>query len=398
MRVLHVITRLIVGGAQENTLASVLGLHRRPDVEVALVSGPTTGPEGTLEPVARQVPGLLTVLPSLVRPVAPWQDLRAWCELTRRFRQQRPDIVHTHSGKAGVVGRLAAHRAGVPVIVHTIHGPSFGPFQSATANLIFKNAERVAARHTTHFVSVADAMTRQYLDAGIGTPEQFSTVWSGFDLRPFLAATNDPAVRARYGLLPEDIVVGKIARLFENKGHEDLLATAPGIVKAEPRVRFLLVGDGTRRAWLEQEIQRLGLGAHFVFTGLVPPAKIPELVGIMDLLVHLSRREGLARALPQALAAGRPVVAYDCDGAREVCLDGTTGHLVALGDHAALRERVLGLAQDPARRARYGEAGRALVRERFTVERMVEALYQLYRRLLTVAPGAATPSSRSATA
>ncbi|HMP83294.1 MAG TPA: glycosyltransferase, partial [Verrucomicrobiota bacterium] len=170
MRVTHVITRLIVGGAQENTIASVLGLRKKPDCDAELISGPSTGPEGSLESEFNAAPGVLTIQPQLVRPVHPWNDLVALQKLTRLFRERKPDIVHTHSGKAGVLGRIAAARAAVPVIVHTIHGPSFGPFQGGLANTVFLAAEKRAARHTTHFASVADAMTSQYLDAGIGTP------------------------------------------------------------------------------------------------------------------------------------------------------------------------------------------------------------------------------------
>ena len=140
MRVTHVITRLIVGGAQENTVASVLGLRSKPGLEVNLISGPTTGPEGSIESLVAPAPQLLTVVPELVRPVHPWYDLLALRRLTALFRSQQPDIVHTHSGKAGFLGRLAAHRAGVPVVVHTIHGPSFGRFQGPLANALFLSA------------------------------------------------------------------------------------------------------------------------------------------------------------------------------------------------------------------------------------------------------------------
>src|SRR5436190_23352298 len=137
MRVTHVITRLIVGGAQENTIASVLGLRQKPGLEVDLISGSSVGPEGSLEFAFAQTPGALEILPELVRPVHPWKDALAWQRLTRLFRQTRPDLVHTHSGKAGILGRLAARRARVPVIVDTIHGPSFGNFQGDFANFIF---------------------------------------------------------------------------------------------------------------------------------------------------------------------------------------------------------------------------------------------------------------------
>ena len=332
MRVIHVITRLIVGGAQENTVASVLGLREKPGLDVTLVAGPTLGSEGSLEALLTKDPPVLTVVPELVRPVSPQQDYLAWKRLTELFRARRPDIVHTHSGKAGILGRLAAARAGVPIILHTIHGPSFGPFQGPLANLLFRNAEHYAARVTNHFVVVADAMKQQYLDAGIGRTEQYTIIFSGFPLEPFLASANDLQLRARFGLAPDDIVVGKIARLFKLKGHEDLLAVAPGIVRICPKIRFLLIGDGPWRGRLEDRVRSLGLEKHVVFAGLVAPAAVPPLVGIMDMLVHLSLREGLPRALPQALAAARPVIAYDADGAREVCLEDETGFLLHPGD------------------------------------------------------------------
>jgi glycosyltransferase involved in cell wall biosynthesis len=381
MRVIHVITRLIIGGAQENTIASLLGLRQKFGLDVRLISGPATGPEGSLESsLAAQAQSLIFV-PELVRPLHPWKDLIASRQLSRIFRQLRPDIVHTHSGKAGYLGRLAARRAGVPLIVHTIHGPSFGSFQGSLSNCIFRAAERRAGKVTTHFVAVADAMTRQYLAAGIGQPSQYTKILSGFPLNPFLSATNDPALRARWHIAPTDIVIGKIARLFKLKGHDDLFAIAPALIDKFPNLKFLLVGDGPWRSRFVQRARSLNLEKHFIFTGLVPPADIPALVGIMDGLVHLSRREGLARALPQALAAARPVVAFDCDGANEVCLENETGFLVKPGDLATLSDRLSRLASDAALRQRLGQRGQQFVRERFAVERMVDDLYALYRKL-----------------
>jgi len=381
MRVTHVITRLIVGGAQENTIASVLGLREKAGWEVDLVAGPTVGPEGSLESAFANCPGLLTIVPQLVRPLHPWKDALAWRKLSRLFHARRPDIVHTHSGKAGILGRLAAARAGVPIILHTVHGPSFGPFQGPLANLMFCSAERYAARVTSHFVVVAEAMKQQYLAAGIGRPDQYTKILSGFSLEPFLSSTNDLELRARFSLAPDDVVIGKIARLFKLKGHDDLFAIAPALVRSCPRIKILLVGDGVWRGRFEKQARSLGLEKHVVFTGLVTPDAVPSLVGIMDLLVHLSLREGLPRALPQALAAGRPVVAYDSDGAGEVCLDNETGFLVRPGDLPGLGERLLQLAQDARLRQRLGSRGQQFVRDRFPVQRMVDELHQLYLRL-----------------
>ena len=395
MRVTHVITRLIVGGAQENTIASVLGLRERYGWETRLISGPTQGAEGSLEPLVNHLPGLLTLEPALVRPLHPWNDVLAYSRLTRCFRVGRPDLVHTHSGKAGVLGRLAARRAGVPLIVHTIHGPSFGPFQGWLANTVFRQAEQRAGRVTTHFVAVAEALIEQYLAAGIGRRADYTRIFSGFDLTPFLNATNDLQLRARWGLSPDDFVIGKIARLFKLKGHDDLFALAPELVRRCPRIKFLLVGDGDWRARFENLARTSGFAPHFRFTGLVPPAAVPALVGVMDAVIHLSRREGLPRALPQALAAGKPVVAYDCDGAREVCREDETGFLVRPGDTSRLVQCLLRLESDPALARRLGRCGQQFVRQHFAVETMVDALHWLYQQL---AASRRTPSETNALA
>jgi glycosyltransferase involved in cell wall biosynthesis len=381
MRVTHIITRLVVGGAQENTVASVLGLRQKPGVEVHLLSGPTTGPEGSLESEFAGMPEIFTRVPELVRPIHPLKDWLALRRLEKILREQKPDIVHTHSGKAGILGRLAARRAGVPVILHHIHGPSFGPFQGLPANWIFTAAERYAAGVTTHFVCSAQAMTRLYLAAGIGRPEMFTRIFSGFPVEPFANAANDPALRSQLGLAPDAFVIGKIARLAPLKGHEDLFAAFQKLLPQFPRARLLLVGDGRLRPQLEARARTLGLADKVIFTGLVPPGEVPRYVGIMDCLAHLSAREALSRALPQALAAGKPVVSYDFDGADEICLDGETGFLVRTGDTATVTQRLLQFANDAPLREQLGRRGRQFVGENFAVEKMVDDQYNLYLKL-----------------
>ncbi len=380
MRVCHVITRLIVGGAQENTVNSCIGLLER-GYEVELVIGPQTGPEGSLEQQAREAGVPVMVVKELRRAPLPWHDVMACRALRRLFARGRYDIVHTHSGKAGFLGRLAAKRAGVPVIIHTIHGPSFYAYQNPVGNWLFRSAEQLAGRWTTAFVSVADAMSEQYLAAGIGQASQYSTIRSGMDIESFVRARPDPELRRRLGIREGELVVGKVARLFRLKGHEFLLAGARRIVEAAPNVKFLLVGDGSYRERFEREAAWLGLRDRFVFAGLVPPAEIPRYVALMDVLAHLSLREGLPRTLPQALAAGKPVVAYDVDGAREVCLDGETGFLVPAEDVEGLVVALIRLLRDPVLAHKMGVRGRELVQEQFTNKAMVDQLDALYQRL-----------------
>lgn len=381
-RVTHVITRLILGGAQENTVASVLGLRDKPGFDVDLVSGPTTGSEGSIESHVAAVPGCLTLVPEMVRPVHPWLDLLAYRALLRLFQQRRPHIVHTHSGKAGILGRLAARRARVPIVIHTIHGPSFGPFQGALANLAFVTAERLAGRCSHHFVSVADAMTRQYLAAGIGQPSQYSCIRSGFDLGPFLNARRPPDLARRLGIQPGDFVVGKVARLFRLKGHDELFAALPTLLERVPHARILLVGDGPDRPRYEAMAAQPPLAGRVVFAGLVPAQDVPGHLALMDVLVHLSRREGLPRVLPQALAAGVPIVASHCDGAPEICIDGETGFLVPPDATAPLVDRIAALASNPGLGKALAARGRARVIQEFTTSRMVDDLEALYHDLL----------------
>jgi len=380
MRICHVITRLIVGGAQENTVSSCIGL-RKLGHEVDLVSGPQTGPEGSLADQARAAGVPIIFVDELRRAPNPWFDVSAGTALRRLFMSRRYDVVHTHSGKAGLIGRIAAKMARVPIIVHTIHGPSFYGYQNPLGNWAFRWAEQVAGACTAQFVSVADAMTEQYLAAGIGAPGKYVTIRSGMNIDAFRNAPRDDSFRESLGISEGDLVVGKIARLFRLKGHEFLFEAAPRIVATVPNVKFLLVGDGTYRERFEGLVAEMGLRKHFMFAGLVPPQEIPRYVASMDLLVHLSLREGLPRALPQALACGKPVVAFDVDGAREVCLDGQTGLLVRAGDAGALAGAVIRLLQDANLRHRMGAQGRDLVTERFSEARMVQQLDELYRRL-----------------
>jgi glycosyltransferase involved in cell wall biosynthesis len=380
MRICHVITRLIVGGAQENTVTTCIGL-RKLGHDVDLVIGPETGPEGSLHDQAQAAGVPMIVVEQLHRAPSPLRDAVACAALRRLFLEKRYDVVHTHSGKAGFIGRFAAKLARVPVIVHTIHGPSFYDYQNPVGNWLFRWAEQVAGAWTTQFVSVADAMTEHYLAAGIGTPNKYVTIHSGMNIEAFVDGRRDDALRESLGISPGDLVVGKIARLFRLKGHEFLFEAASRIVAVVPQVKFLLVGDGIYRERFEQLAEKMGLRRHFVFGGLVPPSEIPRYVNLMDVLVHLSLREGLPRALPQALACGKPVVAFDADGAREVCVDGETGFLLSLGDVNGLVTTVIRLLQDKALAHRMGARGMELVKERFSDARMVQQLDELYRRL-----------------
>src|SRR5688572_3010107 len=340
MKIIHVITRLIVGGAQENTLLSCQGQHDAGH-DVTLITGPPLGPEGSLMVRATGYGYRVEVLEPMRRSILPGKDIAVYRGLVRRFREMKPDVVHTHSSKAGIIGRYAAWKAGVPFVVHTIHGLSWTSSTKPSVNGIYKNLERLAARKCHRIVVVADAMTKASLAAGLGRPEQYVTVYSGMETGPFL----DPPVpreemRRRLGLEPAHVAVCTIARLFYLKGHEDILQHAPRLCRENPELRFVWVGDGLLRPEFERQIREMGLEDRFILTGLVPPERVPELVNACDILAHPSRREGLARALPQGSLAGLPVVTYDVDGNAEAVVQGETGYAVRAFDVAAFIGRI----------------------------------------------------------
>lgn len=405
MRILHISTRLILGGSQENTVLSCEG-QASLGHDVHLAFGPIYGPEGSLlERVAAfktsDGRGITThVVPDMVREINLRRDRRALLQLRELIRGLAPDVVHTHSSKAGILGRWAAWdvrsemaRAGRPGprVIHTIHGPPFMPVEGGAirrakinlSNHLYTLAERFAARRCDRIVSVADAMTEQFLARGIGAPALYTTVRSGMEVEPYLAAREGEerdAVRASLGIAPSDFVIGTVARLAEHKGHDDLIDALRDNLRADPSWKLLWVGDGWWRERLEARLRSLGIERSVMMTGLVPPTRIPSLMRTMDVLAHPSSREGLPRTVPQALLTGVTTVAYDVDGTREACIDGVTGRLVKAGDAAGLRHAIVWMHEHPAERRKMGEDGRELCRDQFSAARMVSELEKVYAR------------------
>jgi glycosyltransferase involved in cell wall biosynthesis len=369
-RVHHVITRLIAGGAQENTILSCQALSDRYDV--LLVTGPPDGREGSLIEDARSRGIEVRVIPDLVRPISLWHDAGAFWALRALFKRDRPEIVHTHSSKAGIIGRWAAWSASVPVILHTNHGLPFSAAQAWPARAAYWTLEWVSTRVTRKVVCVGEEMRRQAIAAKLAGPERFTVVYSGIETEQFTRAKSD-----RSGLgIPEAVpVVGIVSRMASHKGHRYLVEAA------SPDVHLLFVGDGEERAAVERRVAKRGLSA--TFAGHVPPQAVPGLIAAMDVLVHPSVWEGLPRAAVQALLAGRPVVAFDCDGAREVVEDGVSGRLVAPRSVEGLRAAIQDVLARPDRGRSWGEAGRSRVVERFEWRRCGEALASVYDLLMS---------------
>ncbi len=390
MRTAHVITRLIIGGAQENTLFNVDDQHHLHGDDVCLITGPGLGPEGTLEKRARERGLDLRVLPELKRSLHPLQDWKALRAIRRAFREYSPDIVHTHSSKAGILGRLAARQLGLPA-VHTIHGASFHFGQNPILHRAYRMAEKLAARWCDHFISVCDAMTDQYVAAGIAPREKFTTIYSGMEVEHFLSPRRPrDEVRRELNLAPSDIVFGKVARLFHLKGHNYLIEAAADVAARIPQARFLLVGDGILIEHYQTRIRELGLEDRFRFTGLVAPEVVSDYLHAMDIVVHTSDWEGLPRVLPQALIAGKPVISFRIDGAPEVCLHEETGLLVNHRDIHGLAAAMIRLGEDPLARQKMGATGRERFTAQFRHEYMTARIREVYASVLRRRTGTST--------
>jgi glycosyltransferase involved in cell wall biosynthesis len=413
LKIVHIITRLILGGAQENTLITCRLLAD----EVTLITGPALGPEGQLFDQTRGQKYRTVVVEEMRRAILPTKDYASYGKIKSLLRELKPDIVHTHSAKAGIVGRFAAwslkgeweprgegvpplRPAGIlpaeeeqgqdalatrrPGVVHTLHGLSFHPYQNSWSSRLYIAVEKAAARRTDYFISVADAMTEQNKAAGIGVDKPYVTAYSAIEEEQFLTPIPQDKLqkfRRRHDIPNEAVVLVTIARLFMLKGHDYIIESAPELSKRFPNAIWLFVGDGNLAEVYKEQIRRLGLADRFRFTGLIPPDQVPLAIQASDILVHPSLREGLARTLPQAMLCARPAISFDVDGAREV-VNETTGRLIEPKNVPQLIEACAELIADRTLRERLGQAGRESVRTKFAPDLMVDTIEKVYAQLV----------------
>ena len=376
VRILHLITRLDRGGSATNTLLTVAGLP--PPFRSALIYGRTRElPRLALE-LHRTVE--MIEIAELVRNLSPLRDLLAFLKIYRRLRRGRFDLVHTHSSKAGILGRVAARLAGVPRIVHTPHGHVFTGYFGKTLTALFIRLERWAATFTDRIIGLTDQEIRDHLERKIGEPRQFVSIPSGVDIGRFGSrpVASRPRVGASWGLPDRAFLIGSVGRLEPVKGHVYLLEAFVSLASRFPLLYLALVGEGELAHALRAFAQRSGLSDRVFFLGWREDT--PSLLAAFDLFVHPSLNEGMGRALVEAMAAGLPIVACRAGGIAEVLAEGEAGLLVEAGTAPALAQGIETLLRDPALRARLGSAARERAR-RYSVEAMLEKIEALYREL-----------------
>ncbi len=376
-RVCHVITQLELGGAQQNTLFTVSHLDR-DRFEPSLVAGPG----GLLDAEARRLADTpVRFVPALGRRVSPASDLGALGAIRKELRALRPDIVHTHSSKAGILGRWAAHLEGVPVVIHSIHGFGFHPGQTLPVRAAFQAAERMTGPITTHFIAVSRSNREQGIALGLFRERKATLIRSGVELDRFRRAglPEAEALRRELGIPSAAPLVGMIACLKPQKSAVDFVRAAGLLAGEFPEARFVIAGDGEQRRIVEGAIARAGLGARFHLLGW--RRDVPAIVAGLDVCVLTSRWEGLPRVIPEAMAAGKPVVATRVDGSAEAVREGVTGFLCEPGDARTIAARIGALLADPGRARAMGAAARPLAGE-WDIREMVRAQESLYGRLL----------------
>jgi glycosyltransferase involved in cell wall biosynthesis len=323
------------------------------------------------------------------RAINPFYDMIAYVQLKSILKKIRPDIIHTHSAKAGILGRFAGYAlkgkfgdADKPHVIHTIHGLAFHPYLPKRTNDFYIAVERSTAKRTDAFITVADVMTEKALAVGMGTKDMYTTAYSAIEEDDYLAGPDPEKVvdfRRKLGISDQATVLVTIARLAELKGHEYIIESARRLSDTHPDCIWLFVGDGHLSEQIKNDIQMAGLQYKFKFTGLIDPSEIPLAIHSSDILVHCSLREGLARALPQGMLCCKPVISFDIDGAKEV-VNENTGRLIEAEDVDGLTAACKELIEDAELRKQLGQNGCESVTKQFAPDTMVDTIEQVYSR------------------
>jgi glycosyltransferase involved in cell wall biosynthesis len=383
IRILRVIARLNVGGPALHVTYLARGLAER-GYETTLVAGDVARGEESMAFVADRAGVQVVRLPGLSRELSPVRDALAAWRLAKIIRRVRPDVVHTHTAKAGAVGRAAALLSGLrrrPVVVHTFHGHVLRGYFGHAGTLLFRAIETVLARATDRLVAVSPEVRDELVALGVAPERKFSVLRLGIELEPRVAFDGDTTeLRRRHGIPSDAFVVGWFGRMTAVKRTDDLLTTLAALREDGVEALLLLVGDGADRVNLEQRAHELGLARQCLFLGY--QEDVAPWYAVCDAVVLTSASEGTPVTIIEALAAGRAVVATAVGGVRDVVDDGETGYLVPPGDTEALAERLGRLARDPAQREAMGREGRERVLRRYAVERLVGDVDDLYQELL----------------
>lgn len=382
-KVLHIITLFTVGGATENTLFTCGGLVKK-GYRIDIITGSTKSDEGGMFKLADELNVPIYTFKNLQRPISPIRDLIVIFQLYRFIKKNKYMIVHTHSAKAGVVGRIAAWLAKTPIIIHHNHGKPYHRFQSNIIRFFYKLIEKFTSHFCDKIISVTHTIVKEMSDDKIAPQEKFVVIRSGFDISMFknYNILNTIEIKNKYGINNNDVLIGKIARFSELKGHIYLLKAFEKVLKKKQNVKLVLIGDGDYKNVLIDLINEKKLNDKIIFTGLIWPNEIPSIISILDVVVHTSLLEGLPRVFVQSMLMGKPVISFDLDGASEVIENGKNGYLVEPKNVDMLADKILDLIFDINKAKEFGNYAKNNIKEDFSIEAMVENTDKLYKELI----------------
>ena len=380
IKVLHIITRLDLGGSSTNTIETVARLDRNK-YDAHLSFGRTHDPEGKIISSLKKRGILFTQIDDLRREIHPWLDLKSFFLLLREIKAGQYDIVHTHTSKAGVVGRWAAKFAGVKCIIHTPHGHIFYGYFNSFISKIFIAIEQFTALITHKIITLTERGKEEHIAFKIARTEKFTAIYSGVDLENLEREPCDiGSFKKEFFVPPQATVFGTVARIDPIKGIRYLVEAMAKLIQSFPNSRLLIVGDGTERQEIQKKVNSLHLAEKVIFTGY--REDVPQLLQIMDVFVLPSLNEGMGRVILEAMAFAKPVIATNTGGIPEIVQDGKTGILVAPRQSEPLAEAMLKLSADPLLRKELGANGKIFLEDTFTLDRMVEKIDNLYTELM----------------
>lgn len=376
IKVLHIITNLAVGGAQDNVLLTIEKLDRAK-YDVSLL----TSSEGEWLERTKNIKNLhLIFVDSFTRMIHPLKDLLTLCKVYSRIKDGEYDIVHTHSSKAGVLGRVAAGLAGVPIIVHSHHGLNFHDYLNPVLRFMFLKLERWLSRISTKLIIVSSSNLQKVLDVKLAPPHKLAKIYYGINFEDFNVRIDAKAKRNEIGIFGKQQIVGTVGRLCPQKAPQDLIRAIPKVIAANKDVIFIFIGGGQLLPKMRSLSRKLGVDSHVRFLG--DREDIPELLRMMDLFVLTSLWEGMPRALIEAMYCARPVVATAVDGTPELLRNGMFGILAPPKDVEQIASGIITLLKDRERAEQMGQAARNHAANLFSIEKMLTEIEKLYDDLL----------------
>ncbi|MDR1998091.1 MAG: glycosyltransferase family 4 protein [Candidatus Margulisbacteria bacterium] len=376
-KILRIIARLNVGGPAIHVTNLNYYLDKNYGYESLLVYGSLAAGEGSMEYLAADKNLRTLVLPELGREISFCKDLKTIWRLYRIIRREKPDIVHTHTAKAGTVGRLAARLAGVKKIYHTFHGHIFHSYFGRLKSRVFMLIEKLLAPGTTRIIAVSDKQKAELVNYGIAKPEKITVIRLGFELEKFQNLPENKRWHKKYGLPPDTILVGIVGRLTPVKNFEYFLEIAAAVCAKTDNIRFIIIGDGELRRQLECSAELKGLKDRVFLPGFLrEPEKI---YGDLDIVVLTSRNEGTPVTLIEAMACAKPVVSTEVGGVPDIVKNNISGYLCPQNQPEVFADRIIELSRNAALRRSLGKAAQSKILKLYAVTRLAEDMHNLYK-------------------